>query len=493
MQSRTTRVGGVAAGNLLIAVAKLVIFGFLSRFLISGDYATYRQLILIFGFVSAFLGLGLPESLLYFLSKKESSSRAYLTVSLALLTATGILFTVAVSLFGGNVLLGRVFANQQVSHCLLSFSVFAALSLPYSSLGPILVANHASGKYLGLAMATAAMQVICVVGASWHYGTIAAALNGHLVAATASLAVGIPIVLRTCPGRLPSVRDLCRQALVQLRFGLPLSAAGLAGRLQTDVSFAIVAMNASAHQFACYANGAVEIPFVTIITGAVTPVVTADIAKYLHADQFDAALRVWQSAMVKCAVLLFPVMFFCLAASKDIVQLLFSEKYAESWVYFSLFLFLLPIRITNFGAVFIAAGRGYLLVMRTLFGAVVVALACIPSGFFWGPVGVAVSVVVATYVLIIPLNLFIVGSIFKTHVSRLVPYRVLIILGLATGLGAIPCVFALHLMTEFSPLFRLAIAMPLFLVSAFVTMTSFQIPAVTELSSEIRRRLFGAS
>ena len=105
-QSRTVKAGILASGTFLTTCVRLISAIILARVLSMYDYATYRQTLLAYAFVSPLLMLGLPDALYYFLPGENKRPRSLLMENLLLLSFMAGLFSLFL-LFGGNRLLAR--------------------------------------------------------------------------------------------------------------------------------------------------------------------------------------------------------------------------------------------------------------------------------------------------------------------------------------------------------------------------------------------------
>jgi O-antigen/teichoic acid export membrane protein len=109
--------------------------------------------------------------------------------------------------------------------------------------------------------------------------------------------------------------------------------------------------------YAVYAVGAIEIPLVGLLQASVNDVLFPEVVRLHRQGQRDALLRVWQTAIARTALVLFPAFFLLMLISRDLIVLLFSAKYQGSVLIFRVYLLLIPLRLTTFGLLLRAAGR----------------------------------------------------------------------------------------------------------------------------------------
>jgi O-antigen/teichoic acid export membrane protein len=220
-----------------------------------------------------------------------------------------------------------------------------------------------------------------------------------------------------------SLLPMTKSMWSQLKYAVPLGLAGMIGKISLSLDKMIVSSMCTPEQFAVYVNGAIEIPLIGILTGSVMAVLIPDLVKIYKAAQYQELMELWHRAMVKCALFIFPIMIFLFVMAPEVMRVLFSVKYEASAVPFRIYLLLLPIRITTFGAIFMAAGKNTLILYRTIVGLLLNLVLSIILIKFIGAIGAAVATVIVIYVWNIPYCLFFIGKILHTGIFRIFPYQ----------------------------------------------------------------------
>jgi O-antigen/teichoic acid export membrane protein len=171
-----------------------------------------------------------------------------------------------------------------------------------------------------------------------------------------------------------------------------------------------------------------------------------DFVRFYKTNQIKEVLRVWHSATRKVAFLFFPVAAFLLVFATDAVTLIFSPRYLDSTPVFRIFLLLLPLRMTVYGSLLIAAGKSGLIfkgsIAMLLFNAVLM-LALVPT---MGLNGAALSVVIAVYVWSWWL-LHRSVKLIKVRWAEVFPWGELgkiALVSIAAGVVAAGCTFTIH-------------------------------------------------
>jgi O-antigen/teichoic acid export membrane protein len=235
----------------------------------------------------------------------------------------------------------------------------------------------------------------------------------------------------------------------------------MVGLISVTLDKVIVAAMCTPEQFAIYANGAMEIPLVGVITGSITAVMLPDIRRLRMEGRNAEALDLWKRGSAKSAMIILPAMCFLFCMAPDVMTVLFSSKYAASALPFRLYLLILPIRVVTYGTMFMAAGKNKIILYRTMIDLLLNLGLSIVFVHVFGYIGAAVAGVVMIYLWHVPFNIFMIGRQYGTNVAHVMPYQRLMAIG---GLSALACVACLPslFMPECSPLLRLAAVVPLF-------------------------------
>ena len=127
-------------------------------------------------------------------------------------------------------------------------------------------------------------------------------------------------------------------------------------------------MLCTTEEFAIYVAGAVELPLIGVITGAMNAVVLPELAKYYKAGQLNQIRRLWQAAMNKSILILAPAMFIVLLFATELMVLLFSARYADAATPFRIYALSLPVRAAVYGSVLMATNKTMWVTGSAVFG-----------------------------------------------------------------------------------------------------------------------------
>ena len=264
-------------------------------------------------------------------------------------------------------------------------------------------------------------MLLCVIGAALVLKTPEAAVTGTVIAAFLVVLPAIFLMYRTSGGQ--TYRPDRDNIIAQLKYSIPLGAAFMIGGLQIAVDKVIVSSMCSPGEFAVYANGAIEIPIVGIVTASVMAILLPEFVELHKSGHFSKLLTLWRGAISRTSILMFPVMIYLFIMSDEVIRLLFSDKYIASVVPFRIYLLFLIARVTNFGSVEMAANKNKLMLLITGSSLIVnIALSIFLVSMF-GYIGAAIGTVITTYFFSIPFHLAVYRKILNTSILKLLPGR----------------------------------------------------------------------
>ena len=436
MASRSGKVVALSIGSGLAMVVSLLTGVVFARYLTQEGLATYRQALLAYNFVTPLLTLALPQALYFFLPKHPDRDRSVLLTNVLMLTALGALFSLALAL-GGSQLLARRFNNPALRDVMRIFTLYPLFVFPAGALSACLV----SKERVTMLTAFTLLSQITLAAA-----TITACLihqdPGLLLAVTVGVAFvtlvpTLVLMSRACttgPWRFDPAMGWS-----MIKYTIPLGLSGLLGTLALQMAGVIVSSLRPPGEFAVFSIGSVEIPLIVIVTGSISTVILADMARYCQARDYANALGLFRTAAIRSSVILLPAMMFLLVAARPFIEGLYSSKYQGSVVVFQLYLLLLPIRVVYYGPALMALGRTQQVLWRSIGDFALTGLLCLVFVKWFGYLGAVAALLVTIYAWSVPFNLYFISKGFGVRARDVLPIRDLIHIGV---LAAIPTVLA---------------------------------------------------
>lgn len=489
--SRTFKAGILGLSKFLIRISGIVSAAVLARLLTKLDYAAYRQTILAYHFVEPLMVLGLSQALFYFIPRDREHSRSILSGNLLMLFSMGLVFALAMWL-GGNELLAARFNNPALKRLLLIYSPYAMLALPLSTVGACLLSFDRVKTLAVYEIISRVVGIVLVVAFVLIRKTPAAAVAGVLAGTAIMFLPGLRLMYRAASSGswLPSFDNMRGQ----IKFGVPLGLASLIEIISINLDKLLVSSFFSPEQFAVYVNGAMEIPVIGIITGSVVAVLIPEFVVLFKVGDTGEIIALWQRAMVKCAMILFPIMLFLMALAPEVISVVFSEKYLASSVPFRIYLLLIPVRITHFGALIMAAGKSHWILFKSLSSVLINLILSLLFIRWLGYLGPAIATITTIYLWNVNLNVYLISRLYKQRATRLFPWSKLATLSI---LAFLP-VLVIWLLKRSIPvdsrilaiLFSLIIYLPSYLLlliwSGFISTGDLKSMVVS-----VRRKIFG--
>jgi O-antigen/teichoic acid export membrane protein len=116
----------------------------------------------------------------------------------------------------------------------------------------------------------------------------------------------------------------------QLMYALPFAAAVLVETMQSSLPQYAVSYMFDPATFAIFAVGCLQIPLVDFAASPTSDVMMVKMQERLAEGRMQAVLNIWHDATWKLALLFFPLVAFCLVSAREIITVLFTNKYLAS-------------------------------------------------------------------------------------------------------------------------------------------------------------------
>jgi O-antigen/teichoic acid export membrane protein len=335
---------------LWIAAAKTLAFAFgvvlpvlLVRQLSIGEFGHYRQVFLAVNTAVAILPLGFAMNAYYFFprqpGKREKVVLNILLFYALVSAATGL----AIVLRPG--MLAEIFntADMLRYEPMIALAIFVLVSSSF--LETVAIANgetRLAGTFIVVSTVT---RVSLMLGAAVVFGTVSALIWAATIQGFIQMAILVGYLASRFPGTWgwPDWRLL----RAQLGYVLPLGFSAILWWSQMDLHNYFVSNRLGPAVFAIYSVGCLQLPLWGVLLESVGSVMIPAVSGLQSRNDRRQIVVLTAAMMRKLAMICFPVFFFLLVTGRDLIVVLFTERYLESWPVFAIGLALLPLSLVS--------------------------------------------------------------------------------------------------------------------------------------------------
>lgn len=182
----------------------------------------------------------------------------------------------------------------------------------------------------------------------------------------------------------------------------------------------IISLLLAQHLSAIYFNGSIDIPFLSVILGAVGSAALIQLAANKNADTSEYTIAISNYSSRILSSIVFPLFFFFLFFSKELFTVILSDKYLPSVPVFSVAILTMPLYAYHLTAILQNRHKGVIINIGALLDLVIALALMYPLYRLLGLPGVALSIVISSYVQAV-FYLYHTGRVLKVKVMRLLP------------------------------------------------------------------------
>ena len=222
----------------------------------------------------------------------------------------------------------------------------------------------------------------------------------------------------------------------QFKYAIPVGFASAIGIVTINIDNLFISSYFSPSKLAEYVNGAMELPFIGIITGSVMAVLMPEFVSRYNKNKLNDVLKLWHSSITKVAIIFFPLMCFLFIFSEEFMVVFFSEKYIQSADIFRIYLLQLPCRITIFGIILLSMNQTSFVLKSTLLCLLINLVLNFILINSLGVVGPAIATIISLYFISL-LQLKKISSKLKSNMFQILPWKYLfsiLLISLASSL-----------------------------------------------------------
>ena len=405
MQNKTTNtlqafwVGSGQLSAFGISIISTMIF---SRYFEKADYGTYRQVIYIYQALLVVFSVGLPRAFSYFLPRQDMNQGKDIVFKISkILFLTGLAFSIF--LYFGASIIASALKNPELVTGIKLFSPVPMLLLPTLGIEGIFATlrkTHIIAVYnisTRILMLMAVTLPVILLGGDYKTAIYGWIVSSFLTFLLALYLIGIPYRNIETTKSTYSFKDI-------FAYTLPIMQASLYGIALKFANQFYISRYFGPEEFAEYSNGFIEIPFVMMITGAASTVLTPMYAKSLHQKNgIKVITDSWKNVLLKSALIIYPMVVFFMFYAKEIMLVLYGDKYLASGLYFNIAIVMNFFDIIIIGSLLFAMGETKFYAKLFLISVVIL----------WGVDFILVKLFMNPYLIAIS---FVVLRVFRTFI-----------------------------------------------------------------------------
>jgi O-antigen/teichoic acid export membrane protein len=297
----------------------------LARTFDQAAFGTYKQLFLIYTTLYYVAQLGMSESLFYFVPGQGDRAPRFVANALLCLGATGTLLASVVAAQAHRIAVWM--GNPALEEGLPWLVLFLLLMLVASGFEMVLMARS---RYRAAATAYVVSDLVkaaAFLAPAFLSGRLLWVLWGAIAFAVARLFLTVIFLTREFHGGLRPDAALFRR---QIAYTLPFAAAVAVEIVQANLHQYFVSSQVTPAVFAVYSVGCLSIPIVDLVAGPAGNVMMVRMSEQAAEGNRQALLPLFHDTVRRLSLVFVPLCAFLAVASRDLIEALFTSRYAAS-------------------------------------------------------------------------------------------------------------------------------------------------------------------
>ncbi len=388
--SKVNKIGIIALGQGINTLVNLLFLPYMARVLDYKDYGSYGQAILIITFAGAILSAGLSQIIYVYLSTENNKS-SVLSSNIYGGIVLGIIGTVL--LFLSSESFASWLNNPMLGILISYYSISLIFSIPNNSFNSFLIYTNKVKKSISLIVTSNLLKIALVITAIQVYNSVKLALLGIVLSQVFLFFFNLLFLNKYLTFNINKYN-----ILRQMQKGFPLGMTGLIGAALLYTDGIMVSKIIGVKAFALYRNGAIEVPFISTIYGAVAAIVLPEVSKLYSKQKYKEIVRLKKTAIMNTMMLTYPVLFFLVFNSHEIISAYLGVKYISSSIIFLVFNLTLIMRINDYHDILISANKTRLILKYYLIVFVINLILNLGLINLFGSIGAAISTVISLFI-----------------------------------------------------------------------------------------------
>lgn len=477
------KIGFLTLGQGINVFVNLLFLPYMSRALTYEEYGSYGQVLLIVSALATLVSVGLPQIINVYLADNNRSHSESLTnnISASIFSSfLGFLLLYFLSDF-----FGTFFNNPKLPSLIRLYSFSVLFSVPFASINSYLIFTGQVKKSVYLSVFPNILKIVLVVVSIQWFNSLEYALFGIILATFIQFSFSLFQIRKVVLFKLN--RSKMYQQLID---GLPLGMTGIIGMIILYTDSIMVSNMIGVKEYAIYRNGAIEVPFISTIYGAISAIILPEVAKLWNANKIDEIFVLKKKVVMNMIYLLYPILIYLIFNSRELISLYFGEMYIESALIFSVFNLTLLFRISDYGDILIAAKKGRAILYFYLIVFVVNLISNYLLIKFFGALGASISTVLSLSLLVV-LQL---QKSLKISSKKLTDFvnlrRLFIVLSSCVGIASLLALFTSYIENSITELIIFTVLYFAIVLMLFIYLKYYTSQVYAQIIPERLKKLF---
>jgi len=350
-------------GRAFSFLLSLLIPFFLTRLLLKEDYGSYQQLVMIYTIIQAILLFGMPQSLLYYYPRRNTSEHPLLIKQTWTILLCSALIIMSLFWLGSQVI-----DSHHLKEYLILLGIYTSLMIFVMPIQNLLILEGKTSTAMWSMIFFTVIDIAILPTAAWLNPTTLGIIHGIIFTAFLKLIMVLFHVYSTYFTKEISGTPYLKE---QLAYGIPVGLTAMVYVINVNIDKYLVGLFFSSSIFAVYYLGSLWAPIFGWITQSAAQIVTPLMSKAHKEGKLSEIKELYRSSVSKLAFIFLPATVLLIFIAEPLIVTLFTETYIDSVPIFMIYLILLPTYSLNLGWILMASSQTKFLLKLALFMSVV--------------------------------------------------------------------------------------------------------------------------
>ncbi len=333
--SNTEQAIWIGLGSISAFLLTIVSSVVLTNYFAKADYGTYKQVIYVYQTLLIVFTLGIPKAYSYFLPRIPlQEAKSLIRKIRNIFYVLGAMFSML--LFLTSSFIASFLQNPELSFALKVFSPVPFLMLPTMGLENILATYKKTKSVAIYGVVTRLIMLICIlVPVVFLNSGYIYAIIGFVIASVFSFILATYFIFLPLRNEEELPTKINYREIITYCY--PIFTATIWGMIISSSDQFFISRFFGTEMFAIFSNGSIELPFVGMIVGATSTVLSPYYSKLVHANDSNLnqkLLSTWISVFEKTVKVSYPILLFFMFFSDYFILIFFGSGYIESSTFF---------------------------------------------------------------------------------------------------------------------------------------------------------------